>query len=64
MVGEAEYPEPSILYSTENPLTAVTDGSAKSASHVFDGEVITGAGGKTTKYDVSVQPAVGVVYVA
>jgi hypothetical protein len=36
---------PSILYSTVNPLTEVTDGNVNDAKHSETGDVITGAAG-------------------
>ena len=48
VLGEAELAPPSILYSTLNPLTGVTEGNVNADAHVFVGAVITGAVGKIT----------------
>ena len=59
VLGEDEYAPPSILYSTLNPVTAVTVGKTNIAAQVFAGAVITGAVGKTTALIVlSWQPAI------
>jgi len=47
-VGVCAYVPPSMLYSTLNPLTAVTVGSVKADAQVFAGALMLGALGKIT----------------
>ena len=60
MLGEAENAPPSILYSTLNPVTAVTVGKVNADAHVPAGAVIVGAVGKITTLTVLLTPQVEV----
>ena len=54
-MGVAEYKPPSILYSTLNPDTGVTEGKLNAELQVLPGVARTGAAGNTTKFEVSAQ---------